>query len=71
MDLSVVVNTPKIMYKKNWVILMKIEGLDTISAEVFIFFLLRIYSDFAPNFALILLRFVPISLKFLEVIETT
>ena len=32
---------------------MKIEGGDTISAEVFLFILLRIYSNFAP----ILLRF--------------
>ena len=32
---------------------MKIEGGDTISAKVFLFILLQIYSDFAP----ILLRF--------------
>ena len=48
-----VVSIPKITYKKNWAIFMKIEGGDTISAEVFFFILLRIYSDFAP----ILLRF--------------
>ena len=50
---------------------MKIEGGDTISAEVFLFILLRIYSEFCSNFAPILLQFRPISLKISEVKETT
>ena len=65
-DRNFVVSIPKITYKKNWAILMKIEG-DTISAKVFLLILLRIYSDFAP----ILLQFCPILLKISEVIETT
>ena len=42
-----VINTPEITYKKIWAILIKIEGPDTISAEV----LLQFCSDFAPIFS--------------------